>query len=567
MGNKTGKDVMKKYIWMMLLFILPSGILFAQQALEGGAMTIIPNAGHYIVAIIAGFVLAVAFQLILTNLSVAAGLEAAATVTNPDKARRSSGAGTRSSDEGESNTIGENVRMISSTFGIWTLVTATVSLFFASWLAAELSLTTSVTVGAVIGLVIWGLFYVAMMTIEVNALSSLVGSMVRLASAGLRSAYNATTSMFNKSEQAKIEDTAARVTMAVKEEIFGTTNSSDIKDQLKDYIKQLKPRDIDPKEFAAGFAEMLDQTEIRAVLQDNLTWDTETVYAQLRSRGMEEKGARKLASKSKNIFSVIKEEQSKDKSLADKVIDGSMRATGMSSSEAEETRKKIEDYFRKSGKEELNPDAIKSDLERLFSDPSGASRSLKERLDYIDRETISSAISANTDMPKEEIDRRTDQVYSAVEKLRTGASDLKESVIVKMKDYFDSLDNPELRYDDIADDVQKLFHDPKAGVESLMHRIQSINRETLKHMLSYRKDISEEDAERIISRIEMARDNVKNKIDQMQMEIKRRMEDVKVEAVNQANEVRKTAATAAWWAFATAAISGVGAVMGGIIAI
>jgi F0F1-type ATP synthase membrane subunit b/b' len=100
----------------------------------------------------------------------------------------------------------------------------------------------------------------------------------------------------------------------------------------------------------------------------------------------------------------------------------------------------------------------------------------------------------------------------------------------------------------------------------LMHRIKSIDRETLKHMLSYRKDISEEDAERIISRIEMARDNVKNKVEQMQVEIKRRIEDAKVEAVHQANEVRKTAATAAWWAFATAIISGVGAVMGGIIA-
>jgi hypothetical protein len=553
---------MKRYVWMIVLMLLPASVVFAQEVVNRNIEAVIPNAGHYVVAIIAGFVLAVAFQLILTNLSVAAGLEAASAVTKPENARKKSGP---SKPESESNTVGENVRMISSAFGIWAVVTATIALFFASWLATELSLTTSTTVGAVIGLVIWGLFYVAMMTIEVNALSSLVGSLVRLASSGLRSAYNATTAMFSKSDHAKIEDTAASVANAVKEEIFGTTSSSDIRKQLKEYINQLKPRDVDPKEFAATFAEMLNNTEIRAIVQEDY-WDTETIYAELRNKGMEEKGARKLASKSKDIFSVIKEEKGKDKSIADKVIDTSMRATGMSPAEAEETRKQFENYLRRSGREELDPDSIKGDIEKLFSDPKGASRSLKERLKHINRDTISSVISANSDMPREEVEKRTDQIYSVVENLRSGAAEIRQNIIMKMKDYMNSLDNPELQYEDVVHDVETLFHDPKAGAEALMHRIKSIDRETIKHMISYRKDMSEEDAERLISRIEMARDNVKNKVDQMQSEIKRRVEDAKVEAVHQANEVRKTAATAAWWAFAAASISGVGAVLGGIIA-
>jgi hypothetical protein len=554
---------MKRYAWLMMFFLMPSAFLYAQEIIDGRGIVTMPNAGHYVVAIIAGFVLAVAFQLILTNLSVAAGLEAASTVTKSGKGKRQPSGG---KSAGEENTVNESIRMVSSAFGIWTLVTATIALFFASWLAAELSLTASATVGAVLGLVIWGLFYVAMMTIEVNALSSLVGSLIKLASSGLRSAYNATASMFTKSDQTKAEETAASVISAVKEEIFGTTDGKDIKEQLQDYIKQIKPRDIDPREFAAGFAEMLNNTEVRAIVQGDLNWDSETIYAQLRSKGMEEKGARKLASKSKDIISMIKEEKGKDKSLADKVIDTSMRAAGMSSAEAEDNRKKFEDYLRRSGREELDPDSIKADLERLFTDPSGASKSLKEKFQHVDRQTISSALSANTDMPKEEIDRRTDQVYSVIENIRSGAGEFRESIINKMKDYLDSLDNPELRYDEVSSDVQKLFHDPKAGAEALMHRIKSVDRETLKHMLSYRKDISEEDAERIISRIEMARDNMKAKVEQMQTEIKRRMEDVKAEAVHQADEVRKTAATAAWWAFATAIISGIGAVLGGIIA-
>jgi hypothetical protein len=554
---------MMRYVWMILFFLLPSAVIYAQQVLETQSFGVVPNAGHYAIAIIAGFVLAVAFQLILTNLSVAAGLQAAATVTDTDKVRRPS---KPSSGSGDSNTMGENIRMVSSAFGIWTLVTATIALFFASWLAAELSLTSNGTVGAVIGLVIWGLFYVAMMTIEVNALSSLVGSLVRLATAGLKSAYNATASVFTKSEQSKIEDTAARVTSAVKEEIFGTTDSKDIHDQLNDFLKTIKPRDIDPKEFAQGFAEMLNHTEIRAIVQDDYAWDTETIYAELRNKGMEEKGARKLAAKSSDIFSVIKEEKGKNKRLADKVIDGSMKASGMSDSDAVETREKIEKYLKNSGKSELNPEAIKADLEMMFKDPAGASRSLKDRLSHIDRNTISQAISANSDMSKEQIDRKVDQVYSVIEKLKSGVSGFQDSIIGKMRDYMDYIDNPDLRYEEITQDVQKLFHDPKAGIESLIHRLKSVDRETLKRMISYRKDISEDDAERIISRIESARDNMMHKVDQMKTEVSRRIEDAKFEAVRQADEARKTAATAAWWAFTTAIISGIGAVIGGMIA-
>jgi hypothetical protein len=76
---------MKRYIWMIIFTILPASVMFAQEVVNRNIEAVIPNAGHYVVAIIAGFVLAVAFQLILTNLSVAAGLEVASTVTNPKK--------------------------------------------------------------------------------------------------------------------------------------------------------------------------------------------------------------------------------------------------------------------------------------------------------------------------------------------------------------------------------------------------------------------------------------------------------------------------------------------------
>ena len=86
------------------------------------------------------------------------------------------------------------------------------------------------------------------------------------------------------------------------------------------------------------------------------------------------------------------------------------------------------------------------------------------------------------------------------------------------------------------------------------------------HIISKANTILEEDAERIISRIESARDKVIGKVEQMGTEVRRRLDAAKQEALHQADEARKIAATAAWWAFASAVVSGVAAVLGGIVA-
>ncbi|MGE5498133.1 MAG: hypothetical protein ACM3Q2_08690, partial [Syntrophothermus sp.] len=257
-----------KWYKLSVLPVLFPALLYAQNAVDRilvpEQVQTAPNAGHYIVALIAGVILAVAFQLILTNLSVAAGLNVLSTVTSTDK--KGSNKNQHVSDS-DSPTIGESARTISSAFGIWTLLTASIALFFASWLAGELSLTSSPTIGAVLGLVIWGLFYVAMMTIEVSAISSLVGSLVRLAATGLKTAYSMTSSIFTKSDETKMADTAAKITGAVKEELFGDVDSDDVKKQVQAYINQLKPQHIDPHQIAMEFAKVLDHTELQAIEQ------------------------------------------------------------------------------------------------------------------------------------------------------------------------------------------------------------------------------------------------------------------------------------------------------------
>ncbi|MGE5350515.1 MAG: hypothetical protein ACM3P0_00420 [Acidobacteriota bacterium] len=561
------------FLWMILAAVLPV-LSFAQDVQDVGVaptqqVAVMPGAGNYIVGIIAGVILAVAFQLILTNLSVASGLTMLSTVTGGKKGKHNVHVSHSSHDHSdESPSVNESIRTISSAFGIWTLLTASIALFFASWLATELSLTSNRTVGMVLGLVIWGLFYVAMMTIEVSAVSSLVGSLVRLAATGLRTAYNMTASIFSKSDEDKAADTAAKVAGAVREEIFGDADADDLKKTIQNYVNQLKPQRIDPEHMAMEFAKMLDHTEIRAI-QDHSTpfLDTDTLVATLRTHGYTEESARPVAEKFSSAFSKIKEEAKSDKDTASKITDSALEMSGMSKEEAEKTRMQFEDYLRSTNKEELNPDAIKRDLERLFTDPKDAANSLKNRLSHIDRQDVARVIAQRQDISQEEAERMVDKVYMVIDQITNKTSDLKEGVISKLRNYMNSLDRPELQYEGVAHDVEKLFHDPKAGAEALANRVKSMDRDTIKAIIASRQDMSDEDAERIVSKIESARDSFLMKIDQMKHEIERRVDMAKQETVHQADEVRKTASTAAWWAFGTAVVSGIAAAIGGMVGV
>ena len=564
---------MSKYLSAALLLCLPllaSAQPDAASQASTNAVVLVPSVGSFFVALIAGVILAVAFQLILTNLSVAAGLNILGGVTSPDdehhKAKNKSSSDT---------TVMGTVKKLNSAFGIWALVTASIALFFASWLAVALSLTASALVGGIIGLVIWGLCYALMLSVETSALSSLAGSLGRMAISGLRGAYEGVSSIFSKSDESKAADTAAKITAAVREELFGDVDMGDITKQIQKYVNQLAPQRFDVKQIRHELAKLLDDTEIRAITShDGTLLDTEMIVGSLKNRGMEESAARTLVNGVQQAMGTFKDEKSKPKDTVSKVVDTGLRvAAGMSPGEAQSAREKIEQYLRETGKDELNPEGIKRDLEKLFSNRKEGVAALRARISQIDKSTAVAVLTQRSDMTEEEAQRIVDQVERVLSQVSTtvasvssGTSDLKSSVTEKVKNYLNSLDRPELNYEGLQADMEQLFHDPKGGGEALLQRLKSVNRDTLKAILASRQDMSEEDADRVINRIETARDNVIGKVEQMSAEVKRRLQEVKDEALHQADEARKIAATAAWWAFASAVVSGIAAVLGGVFA-
>ncbi|MBE9006532.1 MFS transporter [Fortiea sp. LEGE XX443] len=234
----------------------------------------------------------------------------------------------------------------------------------------------------------------------------------------------------------------------------------------------------------------------------------------------------------------------------------------------------LEEYLRQTGKEELNPEGIKRDMQLLLHDPRVGVESLSDRLAHFDRSTIIALLKIREDMSDEEAGRIADNIISVREQfveqvrgIQRQIQDVIDGIFARIRNYLNSLDRPELNYDGVKHDVRQLFEDPQAGFDSLRDRLSAFNRDTLVAIMSSREDISEEDANRIIDQIERARNTVLQRAERLQHEAQRRLQEVKHQAQRQAEETRKAAASAAWWLFATALVSAIFAALGGAIAV
>lgn len=530
----------------------------AQEVVAAQASPVL-GGSQFLVAVVAGIVLAAAFTTVLTCLSVAAGLNVAGRATSPEDSRGSSPQGGSSSLQGRARTVGLG-------FSLWALFTSSISLFFASWLAVRLAQAPTETAGALLGLVIWGVFFVAFMVFEAGAVTAMVGAIAGIVTGMLRSSYGAASNLFRRSPAEEASEAAARIAESVREEFFGSRE--EFHQRLEQYMRQLKPTQSSPEDIAKGILQALDESEIKLVASPE---NQEATIMFLQGSGaMSREQARTVARKMQDAASIAREEYSSPKSTAEKAADAALRLAGISQQEAESYRHKLEDYLRSTGKAELNPEGIKHDIEELIKSPKSGAEALRARASSIDKSTLTAVLSQRKDMSPEEARRVVDRVNAVLEEIsgkaagKQSAGSGMERARSKIRAYLDSLRGPEARYEGVARDLQKLLYDPKEGVSALTDRLRSMNRDTFKRLLASRKDISEEDAEHIVRKMESTRDELMQRAERMRDEVQRRLHEAKQASVRQMDEARKTAAAAAWWLVAIAVASGAAAVLGGM---
>ncbi|MGD1921841.1 MAG: MFS transporter, partial [Pleurocapsa sp.] len=271
-----------------------------------------------------------------------------------------------------------------------------------------------------------------------------------------------------------------------------------------------------------------------------------------------------------DINQVINDVQSTLKSIAK----APRRAAIRTQEKAQDFKSSIADYLRSTDKAELSPTGIKRDIELLLNDPRAGAESLKDRLASFDRSTLTALLTQREDISKADVDQVVDQilkvrdnVMSQLQVVQSKVQSVIDRLLAKIKAYLDSLDRPELAYAGIKRDINVLFDDPQAGFTALKDRFSNVDRNTMVAVMSSRKDISEADANRIITQIERTRDRALQRAERIQTETMMRVEAAKKQATQQVEDTRKAAAAASWWLFITGLVSAIASASAGALGV
>jgi nucleoid DNA-binding protein len=333
--------------------------------------------------------------------------------------------------------------------------------------------------------------------------------------------------------------------------------------QIAEYLRNTNLDELDPEGIQQDLAKLLDDPKQGALaLRERLSQvDRETLVQLFSQReDLSEEQVNQIIDQVQDAIS--------------RIVKAPRRLVSRAKDTVQDVQSNFEQYLRNTNKEELNPDAIKRDLQQLFSEPKEGLKSVSDRLSHFDRGTLVALLSQREDISEEEANRIVDNIESTRKQFVEQAQAIQhqvqsamDSVFGRIQNYLNSLDRPELNYEGIKRDFRKVFDDPEAGFDALRDRLSQFDRDTLVAVISSREDISEADANRIIDQIEGVRDSVLHRAERLQEEAEKRVKQLKHTAKEQMKETRKVAATAAWWLFGTALTSVGVAAFAGVMAV
>jgi nucleoid DNA-binding protein len=170
---------------------------------------------------------------------------------------------------------------------------------------------------------------------------------------------------------------------------------------------------------------------------------------------------------------------------------------------------KVQDYLRNTGKEELNPEGIKRDLQTLLDDPQVGLHDLKARASSFDRDTLVQLLSQRENLSEAQVNDVLNQVESSWKQvvhapgaLASKAKSQYEDTTAAIADYLRRTGKSELNPDGIKRDLTTLLEDPKTGLEAIRDRLSQMDRDTLVQLLSQRDDLSQEEANAVIDQVQ-----------------------------------------------------------------
>lgn len=545
-----------------IIFAMMSPVFTSFGQNQGRATSpLLLEGANFFVCIVAGILLAVGFQLMLTMLSIAGGITAVGDLKKQGETHNS-----KSYDKEEEH--GMNIgQKISTALGAWTMITTSVALFFASLLAVKLGLVGANFIGATLGLVIWAGFFILMTYLEMSAVSSLIGGMVSTAKHSLSSVF----STFSRSEAGIAKDVAKTNARAqakeMRKQFEKLFNTHDIDKKVANYIQELKPQKVDIHQLKKEIRDLITHLQV--------TEKVDPDYPMVKKMILEEADKSTLSKEQKQAIKEhvtnLKEIAKQDVSPEEKTKRGIEDLTHTDRERIDKYQDQIKKILRNTNKEELQPEKLEQDLKRVLNEPGQASNIAKAKASAIDRNTLVKII-ASRNMEEEEAEDYLNKIETALQRVssffgNTGdrASHTTHNLQARVKNIFSGT-GTSLSMDRIYSDFTSIFQASAEGPD-LKYKLQHYNKEEMITFITSKTSLSRTEAEPIAEKIVSARDTVVQRADEIEAKINEKMAEAKEKTLIAAEESRKAAVNAAWWLVGTAILSGAASAVGGMLAL
>jgi len=428
------------------------------------------NGPQFFAALIAGVVLAFAFQLLFTNLGVAAGISMAGGSSSSSNSSSSSS----SSYDDNSGGFGSTIKKIGMAVGLGTLISVSLALFIASFLAVKLGLFVAPLSGAIVGLVIWATFFALMMFFSSRAIGSLLGSVVNTATSGMQSILGTATAAIGAGAASKqVVNTAEAAASAVRRELGMAIDPVSMRENVEDFLQTVTPSSIDVNKVAQDFEDLLNDENLQEIVDsDSVRNIDRNTFIQLISdrSDISKKDAERIAGKMESVWN---------------------RTTRKFSPSANPASK-LSDYLKTATKDRLvgtdlgnQINSVVSELKSSSSSSSGTNPIVKATTSF-GASSLANIVMGRADLSDFDVDKIVSQIKSAGEQLgekteevayQAGIKDAPPTTVKKDIDRYLANAYPwQLKQSNLDREFRNLIYDPAADPQAVAAELRQIGR-------------------------------------------------------------------------------------------
>ncbi|MBH8553718.1 MFS transporter [Nostocaceae cyanobacterium CENA357] len=314
-----------------------------------------------------------------------------------------------------------------------------------------------------------------------------------------------------------------------------TAKADELRQRVEDYLRNTNKDELNPESIKRELRILLEDPQVGIrLLRDRLSqFDRDTLVQLLNQR--QDLSEEQINQVIDNLESV-----------RDNILQAPQVVADRAKAQYEQTTTAIAQYLRNTNLEELNPEGIRQDLERLLNDPQQGASALRDRLSQVDRETLTKLVSQQGNLSEEQvnqvIDRFQEAIQSIVKAPRRLAKRTAQQVAdfeTRLEDYLRYTNKEELNPEGIKRDLQLLLQDPQVGMGNLSDRLAKFDRSTIVALLSQREDISEEEANQFVDQIESVRNSIVEQFQQIQQKVQSVIDQIFARVRNYLNSLER----------------------------